>query len=101
MLMAKLTVSDIEHISSLAKLPLRKSEIEKYRRQLSNILDHVSELAKVDTDGIEATSQTTGLSGVSRKDEVDSSRLLSQDEALSGKDNTQNGYFVVKRLIDN
>lgn len=99
--MAKLTSSDIEKTARLANLPLSDSEIFTYQEQLSQIVDFVSQLEEVDTSSIEPTSQTTGLVNVTRKDEIDVTRVLTQDEALSNSDKTHNGYFVVPMLLTN
>ncbi len=98
--MAKLTKKEVLHVSNLAKLNLSDSEIERHTNQLSNILDHISELEEVDTKNIEPTSQTTDLVNVLREDEINQTRVLNQDEALSGTDNVQNGYFEVPAILN-
>ena len=98
--MAKLTKDDVLHVAKLAKLELTDSEIEKFTPQLSNVLDHFSELSEVDTEGTIPTSQTTGLEDVYRKDEVLEDRILTVEEATSGTDKTHNGYFKVKAILE-
>lgn len=44
-----LSIKDVEHIALLARLHLSEEEKERYREQLSNILDHVSKLQELDT----------------------------------------------------
>lgn len=97
--MANLTKSDVLHVAKLAKLNLTDDEIKKFTPQLSKIIDYVSELSEVDTNNVEPTSQTTGLKDVLREDLATSDALLSQDLALSGTDNTYNGYFKVKAIL--
>ena len=96
--MAKLTKADVLHVAGLAKLDLTEEEIDKFLPQLSEIIDHVSELQKVDTDNVEPTSQTTGLENVYRVDEVKQSSL-DQDAAISGSDDNYNGYFKVPAIL--
>lgn len=96
--MAKLTKADVVHLTKLANLDLSDAEIEKFLPQLSEILEHISELNKVDTTGVEPTSQTTGLINVLRADEVKQSSI-DQDGALSGTDNSYNGYFKVGAIL--
>lgn len=100
MLMSSLGNDDVVHVAKLAKLDLTKKEVEKFKSQLSNVLGYVEELNKVDTEGIEPTSQTTGLLNVTRQDEVDSMKVLRVEDALSGTDKTHNDYFVVPAVID-
>ncbi|HSX48653.1 MAG TPA: Asp-tRNA(Asn)/Glu-tRNA(Gln) amidotransferase subunit GatC [Candidatus Saccharimonadales bacterium] len=97
--MTKLTKKDTLHVSKLAKLDLTDREIDKFTTQLSNVLDHVSELSKVNTDSVEATAQTTGLTNVLREDEIDVTNCLTQDEALSGTENTDNGFIATKAIL--
>jgi len=100
MAMSKLSKKDVEHIARLAKLNLTPQEILKYQKQLSEVVSYVSELSEIDTSDIEPTSQTTGLTNVVRNDEVKANGLT-QKEALSGTEETYNGYFVVPMVLDN
>jgi aspartyl-tRNA(Asn)/glutamyl-tRNA(Gln) amidotransferase subunit C len=96
----KLTTADVKHVAKLAKLKLSKDEVGKFVNQLSEVVSYIDELAEVPTDNIEPTSQTTGLTNVTRKDEVKSERILTQEEALSGSDNIHNGYFKVPYVFE-
>lgn len=98
--MAGLTLDDTKHVAKLAKLDLTPTEIKKFTGQLSKVIDLINELNEVDTDNIEPTSQTTGLTNITREDEIDETNVLTQEDALSGKDDTKNGFFVVPQLID-
>lgn len=98
--MAKLTRDDVLHVAKLAKLTLSEKEIERFRKQLSEVISYISQLSEVDTKGIDATSQTTGLENVKREDEINSQNCLSQEEALSGTDKAHNGYFKVKAILE-
>lgn len=98
--MAKLTKEDVLHVAKLAKLELTDAEIKKFTPQLSNVLDHFSELSEVDTKDVEPTSQTTGLEDVYRADELKSENTLTQEEAISGTDKIHNGYFKVKAILE-
>jgi aspartyl-tRNA(Asn)/glutamyl-tRNA(Gln) amidotransferase subunit C len=97
--MTQLTTSDVAHVAKLANLPLTPEELEKFKDQLSPVISYIDELSEVDTDGVEPTSQTTGLENVMREDEIQTTRILNQDDALSGSDKTHNGYFVVPMVL--
>lgn len=77
--MAKLTISEVEHIAKLSKLELSQEEKEKYCEQLSSVLEYVDQLAEVDTEGVEPTSNITGLENVMREDEVEESGVKYAD----------------------
>lgn len=98
--MKMLSLNDVKHVAVLAKLTLTDTEIAKFQKQLSKVVSYVGELNKVNTAGIDPTSQTTGLENVYRIDENTSRASLSQEEALSGTDKTINGYFVADAVIN-
>jgi aspartyl-tRNA(Asn)/glutamyl-tRNA(Gln) amidotransferase subunit C len=98
--MAKLTDKDIAHVAKLANLPLEKSEIKKFKEQLSEVISYIDELSKIDTATLQPTSQTTRLTNVYRKDKVESLDILSQEEALSQTESTHNGYFEVSAILN-
>ncbi len=89
---------NVYHVAELANLPLKKNEIEKFDRQLSDILSYVEKLRKVDTKNVETTSQVTGLENVTREDETSPS--LSQEDALSNTKSQHNGLFKVPAILE-
>lgn len=97
--MANITKSDVAHVAKLAKLELDEKELEKYSSQLSSIIGHISELSEVDTEGVEPTSQTTGLENVYRPDVIEIQNCLNQNQATSGSDKIFNGYFKVGAIL--
>jgi len=94
-----LTKKDVTHVAKLANLKLTSDEVEKFSRQLSEVLSYIEELKKVDTSNTEPTSQTTGLENITRSDERQSQRDLLQGSALSGTEETYNGYFRVPAVL--
>lgn len=88
---------DVLHIAKLANLPLNPGETRKFEKQLSEILNYVEKLKKVDTKNIETTSQITGLENVTRDDKTIPS--LTQEEALSNAKSQHNGFIKVKAIL--
>ncbi|MBI2616987.1 Asp-tRNA(Asn)/Glu-tRNA(Gln) amidotransferase subunit GatC [Candidatus Gottesmanbacteria bacterium] len=93
-----LTTHEVSHVAHLARLGLSKEDLEKFQKQLSQIIEFVDELENVDTKGIEPTSQVTGLENVFREDEIKPS--LSQEVVLSNAPRKHNGYFVVDAIFN-
>jgi len=60
----------VKHIAKLARLELTEEEVKKFSVQINDILQYTELLNNVDTDGIEETSQVTGLKNVSQDDKV-------------------------------
>jgi aspartyl-tRNA(Asn)/glutamyl-tRNA(Gln) amidotransferase subunit C len=89
---------EIKHIAKLARLGISRDEVLKFSKQLSNILNYVDQLKKVDTKNVEPTSQVTGLKNVSRKDKVDS--FCDKYELLSCTElPLERGQIKVKSVI--
>lgn len=89
---------DIKHIAKLAHIQLTEEE-KKLAPQLDAILNYVSQLQKISTDNVEPTSQVTGLVNVFREDTVDTTRMLSQKDALKNAPATHNGFVKVKSVL--
>lgn len=60
----------INDIANLARLGLSAEEKLRYGKELSLILDYVSQLQELNIDGIEPTAQITGLKNVWREDYI-------------------------------
>jgi aspartyl-tRNA(Asn)/glutamyl-tRNA(Gln) amidotransferase subunit C len=65
----KLSLEEVEHIAQLARLDLTDAEKERYRVQLSAILEYAARLQALDTSGIAPTTSTNTQRGVLRADE--------------------------------
>jgi len=93
----RLTEREVRHVAKLAQLTLTLLEVEKMQKQLSEVLDYIAVLNRVETKTVEPTSQVTGLENVLREDNKEKS--LSQKEALSGAKNKHQGRFEVKAIF--
>jgi aspartyl-tRNA(Asn)/glutamyl-tRNA(Gln) amidotransferase subunit C len=65
-----LTPAQVRHIAKLARLTLSDKEVEKFSRELTQILDYIEKLKEVNTTGVEPMSQITGLSNITRTDVI-------------------------------
>jgi aspartyl-tRNA(Asn)/glutamyl-tRNA(Gln) amidotransferase subunit C len=63
-----ITKEEIQHLAKLARLKLTNEEIKKYQGQISEILDYVGQLKKVDTTKVEPCTGGTELKNVVRED---------------------------------
>jgi aspartyl-tRNA(Asn)/glutamyl-tRNA(Gln) amidotransferase subunit C len=96
--MSKLSRDDILKLASLSKLRLSDEEIESLRDELSEILNYVEQLNKVDTSDLKPTYQVTGLANVTRPDEV-ADYGYKTDELLKNAPALQDNQFKVKRVL--
>jgi aspartyl-tRNA(Asn)/glutamyl-tRNA(Gln) amidotransferase subunit C len=97
--MSGITLDEVYKVAKLANLPLSPEEAKVYQSQLSQILDYVSALQKIDTSNVKPTSQVTGQSDVSREDIVIEG--LDVSAALSEAQSKENNFFKVKALFEN
>ncbi|TSC58886.1 MAG: aspartyl-tRNA(Asn)/glutamyl-tRNA (Gln) amidotransferase subunit C [Candidatus Peregrinibacteria bacterium Greene0416_19] len=68
--MPSLTPAQVRAVAKLARLNLTDAEVEKFATELTSILQYVDMLQEVDTTGVEATAQVTGLTNAFRDDEI-------------------------------
>jgi aspartyl-tRNA(Asn)/glutamyl-tRNA(Gln) amidotransferase subunit C len=64
-----LTLEEVEHIATLARLELSAEEKTRYRQQLSAILDYIRKLQELDTTDIPPTSSVLSEASPLRADE--------------------------------
>lgn len=91
------TREDVIHIADLAKLDFSEEELEKFADEFSKILEYVSHLREVDTEGIEPTFSISAKIQPLREDVVQPS--LPKEEVLKNAPEEQYGYFKLPRMI--
>lgn len=94
----KLSLEEVEHIAELAKLGLSEEEKEKFREQLSAILEYAEKLQKLDTEAIPPTATVLPLRNVMREDEVEPS--FPREKILANAPDAEDGYFRVKAILE-
>jgi aspartyl-tRNA(Asn)/glutamyl-tRNA(Gln) amidotransferase subunit C len=94
----KLSHDEVRHISQLARLGLSQSELDKFREQLSSILENFEILQQLDTSNIAPTTQAIPLHNVFREDEVAPS--LPQSEVLANAPRREGDYFRVPPVFE-
>jgi aspartyl-tRNA(Asn)/glutamyl-tRNA(Gln) amidotransferase subunit C len=96
--MAKLSREDILKLAQLARLELSDEEVAEFTTELTDILQYVEQLQSVDVAGLQPTNQVTGLTNVTRPDEIrdygyQPADLLKQVPAV------EDSQIKVKRMI--
>jgi aspartyl-tRNA(Asn)/glutamyl-tRNA(Gln) amidotransferase subunit C len=94
-----LTLAEVEHIAALARLELTPEEKERYRQQLSAILEYAAHLQSVDTSGIPPTSSVLPPRSVLRPD-VPAASLERADLLRNAPQQGDNGTFRVPPVLD-
>jgi aspartyl-tRNA(Asn)/glutamyl-tRNA(Gln) amidotransferase subunit C len=93
----KLTIKEVEHIASLARLALTEDEIKRYAMQLSDILDYAARLDALDTSQIPPTASVLESDLVLRADHP--KQGLTQKEVLQNAADTKDNQFKVPPVM--
>ena len=94
----KLSREEVQHIALLARLGLSEEEIEKFRVQLSNILENFEILKQIDTTNLPPTAQSIDLQNVLRPDEPKPSYPVK--EILDNAPQREGDYFKTRAVLE-
>jgi aspartyl-tRNA(Asn)/glutamyl-tRNA(Gln) amidotransferase subunit C len=89
---------DVDHVARLARLELTPEERERFRRQLGLILEHAERVRELAAEDVPPTSHPIPRANVMRADEPEPT--LSQEEALAGAPEVEDGRFKVPRILE-
>lgn len=88
----------VHNIARLARLKIDDSEVEKYRSEISNILDLVAQMDAVDTSGVEPMTHPFDATMRLRADEVTESNQREKFQIFAP--NAERGLYLVPKVID-
>jgi len=94
----KLSREEVKHLALLARLGLSEAETERFREQLSNILENFETLQQVDTTDVEPTAHSIALENVLRDDEPAPSLLAG--EVLANAPSQEEDHFKVRAVLE-
>lgn len=95
---SKLSRDAVLKLARLSRLKLTDKEIERFREELSSILDYVEVLGKVDVGRLQPTYQVTGLKNVMREDKPKDYQAKPAD-LLKGAPAVEKNHFKVRRVL--
>ena len=95
--MAKISKDDVLKLAKLSQLELSEEQLEKFTHEIDKIVGYVDQLQSVDVEGLEPTLQVTGLTNVTRPDEV--KKFESTEELLKNTPAQENNQIKVKRVL--
>ena len=98
----KITREDVVRVAELAYLDLSEDELEKYRRQIDEILDYIGKLNELDTSGVEPMAQVLAddqaADATMREDLVVPSAVA--EDVLRQAPDPEPPYFRVPKMIE-
>ena len=93
----RLSLDEVRHVAKLARLRLTDEQLEKYRGQLSAVLDHIAKLSELDVEGVEPMAHPSDL--VNRLDDDNVSEPLAVEKVLAIAPATEQGYLAVPKVL--
>jgi aspartyl-tRNA(Asn)/glutamyl-tRNA(Gln) amidotransferase subunit C len=87
-----ITIKDVEHVASLARLSFNDGEKKKLATELNDILKYVEHINSLDTSAVEPLSHVIELSNVFRADGL--------EEALKNAPAATEKFFKVPKVIN-
>lgn len=89
---------EIIHIAKLASLNLSEEEIDKYTKDMEDILNFANTVNNVNTDNIDDGVSVSGNYNVFRKDEV--KECTNREELLKNAPSQDEGMFRIPKVIN-
>lgn len=93
-----LSNEEVRHIAWLARLGVTDGEVERFREDLSVILEHFRALEELDTNSVPAAAHASLLHNVLR-DDVPAASLPS-DEVLANAPDSEDSLFRVPPILE-
>lgn len=93
-----LSREEVLHIARLARLAITDEDVEKFRAQLSDILEHFEELKQLDTSQTQPTAQSIPLENVMRDDVIVPS--IPPDDILANAPHREEDSFRVRAVLE-
>ena len=91
-----ISTDDVKHVAKLARLELTEEEIDKYSKQLGDILKYVEQMNEVDTTGIEPMPHAIPVYNVMREDVVKYEQT--KEEMMANAPFEEDGFFTFTLL---
>lgn len=95
----QLSSRSVKQVATLARIRLGFSEAQRFRQELSSILEYVGQLGQVEVKKMQPLESIGKLKNITRKDQIDLEECLTQAEALSNAPETEKGFFRVKSVL--
>lgn len=92
------TIKEVEHIASLAKLKFNDAEKEKLQGELNKVLEYIDKLNELDLTNVEPLENINETENVFREDEAKTG--LTKEEALKNAPSKTDNFFKVPKVLD-
>ena len=94
---SEISRDEVAHLAKLSRLALSEEELAQFATQIDEIVDSVSAVGNVDTEGVEPMSHPMPIVNVTRPDVVRPS--LTPEQALAMAPASEVERFAVPRIL--
>ena len=94
----EITKDDVKKIASLSKLEFTDQELEKFTKQLEDIMNMSHQLSKINTDGFKRTINVTDAVNIMREDVAE--KGVDRSELMENVPEHEDGFIKVPAIID-
>jgi len=92
-----IAIEEVKHAAQLAGLRLSESELPKFQKELSSILDHIQLLSKIAANTVMASDRVVITLADLRSDTV--CRSLAAEDTLKNAPSVREGMFNIPKVI--
>ncbi|GER70689.1 aspartyl/glutamyl-tRNA(Asn/Gln) amidotransferase subunit C [Weizmannia acidilactici] len=96
--MPDISKEQVKHVANLARLEMSEAEVEKFTKQLGDIIHFAESLNELDTTGVPPTTHVLEIRNVMREDVVEEG--LPRDLVLKNAPDTQDGQIRVPTIVE-
>ncbi len=93
----RLSIDEVRHVAKLARLRLTDEQLERYRGQLSKVLDHIAKLSELDVEDVEPMTHPSDLTN--RFDDDVPGEMLPRETVLGLAPATEGDYLAVPKVL--
>lgn len=94
-----ITRDEVQHVALLGRLALTPEEIERYTRQLQDIVAYAEKIQQLPLEGVEPMSHAVRMTNVMREEDK-VGPMLSNEEALANAPDRADPYFRVPKVTE-
>lgn len=95
--MVEITQDEVKKYADIARLALTEEEVERYAKELTEMMKYADVLKELDTSNVEPTTHVHNFKNVMRKDEP--RQWITKEDALKNAKEHKDGQFRVPSIL--
>lgn len=95
--MPEISRDEVAHLAKLSRLALSEEELREFAAQIDGIIGYVSDVQKIDAEGVEPMSHPHSIQTSMREDVAE--EILTAEQALDQAPAVEDQRFVVPQIL--